>query len=56
MRRAIKDFTQDYSDGGKDITEKEIHQWYERIHSMYNKVYVLQIPLMLTRRGSGSAF
>ena len=33
MRHAIEDFSKEYSDGGKDITAKEIKQWYERIHA-----------------------
>ena len=33
MRHAIEDFSKDYSDGGNDITPKEISQWYERIHA-----------------------
>ncbi len=33
MRHAVEDFSKDYSDGGKDITEKEIRQWFERIHT-----------------------
>ena len=36
MRNAIEDFTMEISDGGKDITLKEIYQLYERIdaHSL----------------------
>ncbi len=37
MRHAVEDFSKDYSDGGKDITEKEIRQWFERIHACNSK-------------------
>ena len=31
MRNAVTDFTQKWSDGGENITTKELYDWYERL-------------------------